>query len=75
MVDALDLLQCPVCGTFYKPEVTLSGRTVPHCAMPPYAPYLNLSPGQLVEYGAVAKPLLTDVVDPQLTGSLLDMEV
>ena len=31
MVDMIDLLQCPVCGTFYKPEVTATGRTIPHC--------------------------------------------
>ncbi len=75
MVDAFDLLLCPVCRTFYEPEVTPTGRTVPHCALPPYAPHLNLSLGQIVEYGAVVGSRLTDVVDPPLTGSLLDVKV
>lgn len=33
MTDMLDLLQCPVCGTFYKPETTAEGRTIPHCGV------------------------------------------
>ncbi len=84
MVDALDLLQCPVCGTYYEPEFTCTGRVMPHCALPVQH---RLSRGQLVEQGAieadysaievrVVRSLLTDrVVGSPLTGILLDMEV
>ena len=33
MPDVLDLLQCPACGTFYKPKTTATGRTVLHCVL------------------------------------------
>ncbi len=60
MSDALDLLQCPICGAFYVPQMTVTGRTLPHCARMP--PLHNL-------------PLNVDVVDPSLTGLFVDMEV
>lgn len=92
MVDVIALLQCPVCGTFYKPEITATGRPVPHCALPDHAPHLNLSIVQFTEYWwldgevyvdfeAIERQMLErygltkDVVDPPLTGSLLDIEV
>jgi len=78
MVDALDLLRCPVCGAFYKPVTTETGRLIPHCQLEP-----DFSRGQLAKYewlhgeveidwaAAEARLLadmgLTDVVDPPLT--------
>ena len=89
MVDALDLLQCPVCGTFYKPEVTATGQAVPHCALPVKhrlslvqgVEYRWLDGAVHVDFEAVKRKVLErygltgDVVDPPLTGSLLDMKV
>lgn len=91
MVDALDMLQCPVCATFYAPETISTGRLIPHCVLPAYAPHENLSLGQLTEYRwldgmtyvdfeAIERRVLagyglTDVVGPPLTGQLLDIEV
>lgn len=87
MGDALDLLQCPVCETFYVPKTTPTGRLIPHCRLP----RLKVSVIQGVEYrwldgevhvdwaaieARVVGSLLTGgVVDPPLTGSLLDIEV
>lgn len=88
MADAIDLLQCPACGTFYKPEITATGRLIAHCCqMPAYMPHFNLSLGQRIEAAViemhfraierrVVRSRLTDgVVGPPLTGSLLDIEV
>jgi len=86
VVDVLDMLQCPDCGTFYKPETTPTGRTIPHCQMPDRSHRISL--GQRVEAAVIEVDLsavearmvewlrLTeDVVDPPLTGQLLDIEV
>lgn len=70
MVDALDFLQCPVCGTFYKPEITATGRTISHCVLPPYAPHFNAVTARMIE-----EYRLTDVVETSLTGRFLDVEV
>ena len=86
MGNVLDLLQCPICGTFYKPETTTTGRTVPHCALPVEH---GLSRGQLVEWTAIIEMNLSafeariveryrlteGVVGRPLTGSILDVEV
>lgn len=95
MVDALDMLQCPICDTWYKPRITSTGRTVPHC-LKLYAPHINIGHGQIVEREAggvkwldgevwvdwtalerqmIESYRLTAVVDPLLTGMILDKEV
>lgn len=85
MVKVIDLLQCPACGTFYKPKTTATGRMIPHCQMPDRSHRISL--GQRVEAvviemdlsaieARVVSHLLTeDVVDPPLTGSILDIKV
>ncbi len=97
MVDALDLLQCPICGTFYVPEVTVTGRTRPHCWTGVTTgrwsgrAVKELSKGEIVElrwmegeayidWEAAERRVLeryglTDVVEPPLTGKLLDVKV
>lgn len=88
MVDALDLLQCPTCGTWYKPKIAPTGRTVPHC-LKPYAPEEHkeltrvewLDGEVVIDWAATERRVLAmyglteDVVDPPLTGSILDIEV
>ena len=77
MVDALDLLQCPVCGTFYVPpaRAPMSEDDLNQCFR--YCPECSLSRGQLIEQGyyVVGSRLTEDVVDPLLTGSIVDVEV
>ena len=31
MSDALDMLWCDKCATYYAPKTTVTGRVVPHC--------------------------------------------
>lgn len=76
MVEFVDMLQCPVCDAFYRPEVQ-GCSMIPHCALPD--DHL-LGHGGAVERGIVkldlgsverrvVAALLTErVVDPSLTG-------
>lgn len=67
MTDFLDLIRCPVCGAFYTPEFTPTGRTVPHCqtptrlgphcALPVHVPDRHTSRGQRVEAAAIKADL------------------
>jgi hypothetical protein len=88
MADALDLLQCPVCGTFYVPETTPTGRTWPHCTPPVERGFYDghrvvkwLDGAVYVDFEAIERRVLEryglteDVVDPPLTGLFLDIEV
>jgi hypothetical protein len=86
MVDALDLLQCPVCGTFYKPKTTATGRAMPHCipmvqhVLEPVkgvyrAGLRGYSDYRAIERRVVGSRLTEGVVGLPLTGSLLDIEV
>lgn len=86
MVDALDLIQCPTCGTFYKPGTTATGRTIPHCIpivqhdLEPVkgvyqAGRQGYSDYNAIEARIVGHTLTEDVVGPPLTGSILDIEV
>ena len=87
MVDVIDMLQCPLCGNFYKPEATVSGRVVDHCLMPVNH---GLSRGQLIEVkwlrgevhidwaAAEARAIQAWVDDVELTiltGLIVDTEV
>lgn len=69
MVDALDLLQCPICGTFYKPEDAPT-TTVKWLEGAVYMDWDASYARTLERMG-----LTEDVVDPPLTGSILDIEV
>ncbi len=79
MVDALDLLQCPTCGTWYKPEdsPTTTVKWLTGEVHVDWDAALSVEGARLT--GDVVDPPLTgpflDVVDPPLTGSLLDIEV
>jgi len=82
MVKAIDVTQCPVCGTWYKPEPMPTGQTASHCTLPAYAPHLNvMSLGQRVEAAAserrtVGGYRLTEGVEgPPLTGRFLNLKV
>jgi hypothetical protein len=84
MVDAIDLLQCPICGTFYKPEITPTGRTLSHCRLPADQVVMTVQwyDGEVeIDFSAIEARIieryrLTEgVVGPPLTGSLLDIEV
>lgn len=91
VVDALDLLQCPVCATFYVPKTTPTGRTVPHCALPVEHRLSLVERGATttvtwldgevyLDWSAIERRVLeryglTDVVGPPLTGLFLDIEV
>ena len=50
MTDALDLLHCPSCGAFYKPVMSATGRTIPHCRLTS-----DLSLAQIMEANALAE--------------------
>ncbi len=84
VVDALDLLQCPICGTFYVPETTITGRLISHCRLPAdqVAMTVQWYDGEVyvdweaAERRVVERYRLTEGVEgPPLTGSLLDIEV
>ncbi len=81
MADAIDLLQCPVCGTFYEPETTPTGRVMPHCVLPETTTVQWLDGEVHVDFEGLYRRMLAryglteDVVDPPLTGSILDIEV
>jgi len=83
MVDSFDMLQCPVCKTYYVPKTTVTGRLISHCVTPLEEGMKRVwwLDGEVEwDYSAmearVVKHLLTeDVVDPPLTGSLLDIKV
>jgi hypothetical protein len=79
MVDALGMLQCPVCSAFYKPETTATGRVIPHC-VPPIT-RVQWIDGEVyvdwdtIEARVVGSLLTDDVVDLPLTGAIVDIEV
>ena len=84
MVDALDLLQCPVCGTFYVPKTMPTGRLISHCRLPAEQVVMTVQwyDGEVeIDFGAIERRTLErygltgGVVDSPLTGSLLDIEV
>ena len=84
MVDALDLLQCPLCATFYVPETTPTGRLISHCRLPAdqVAMTVQWYDGEVyVDFEAIERRVLEryrltgDVVDPPLTGLFLDVKV
>ena len=71
MTQAHDLLQCRLCGEYYLPEFTVTGRTLPHC-------HLTVSrnttyDGEVkidftaIEQRMVERYRLTDVDGPPLT--------
>ena len=68
MVEAVDFLRCPVCGTYYEPEFTVTGRLVPHCIS---TQDFSSAEARIIEWYRMNDP----VVGPLLTGTLLDMEV
>ncbi len=76
MVEPMDLMHCPHCGDFYEPRTTGSGRYLPHCRVPPYAPHENaLSLGQIMEQNALAegwRPDVTTCVKPDMTVAMLN---
>lgn len=84
MVNMIDMLQCPICGTFYTPEATVTGRLLPHCRRPTehqLTEYRWLDGEAYVDFAAIERRMLTRygltgaVEGPPLTGSLLDIEV
>jgi hypothetical protein len=85
VVEALDMLQCPACSTWYRPETTPTGRSIPHCipmvqhVLEPVKGTYRVGLQGYSDYNAiearVVRYRLTDVVGPPLTGSLLDIEV
>jgi hypothetical protein len=84
VVEALDMLQCPACGTWCSPETTPTGRAIPHCipmvqhVLEPVKGVYRVGVQGYTDYSAIERrvvgSLLTNVVGPPLTGSLLDIE-
>lgn len=82
MIDALDLLQCPVCGTFYVPQTTPTGQVSPHCVVPSYPPTPSRPPLSLsvvtwltgevhVDWSAIEARVVEGLLTEGIVGSRL----